>query len=39
LRESAAKLREFEKMSFEEIAARVDEIDRKSRERLIVPST
>jgi hypothetical protein len=34
LREAAAKLREFESMSFEEIVARVDEMDRKSRERL-----
>jgi hypothetical protein len=34
LRESAVKLREFESMTFQEIAARVDEMDRKSRERL-----
>jgi hypothetical protein len=34
LREAANKLAEFEKMSFAQIADRVDEIDRKSRERL-----
>jgi len=34
LREAAAKLREFESMSFAQIAERVDEIDRKARERL-----
>jgi hypothetical protein len=39
LRQSANQLAEFERMSFEEIAARVEEIDRKSRERLIVPAT
>jgi len=33
LRESADKLREFEKMSFQEIAARVERLDRESRER------
>jgi len=39
LRQSANQLAEFERMSFAQIADRVEEIDRKSRERLIVPST
>ena len=39
LRQSANQLAEFEKMSFAQIADRVEEIDRKSRERLIVPNT
>src|SRR5262249_10666886 len=39
LRSAANQLAEFEKLSFQEIAARVEEMDRKSRERLIVPST
>ena len=33
LREAANKLAEFEKMSFEEIAARVEQLDREARER------